>query len=370
MSSSEAQRFALNGNFSNKRLGEPDLLLKKTIVIADDVAQRWSSSTQWSLWHTWDYFRCRDATLDPPSAVFEAIQPFTTCVGLCLAVAKDLSERLKSMTKIEEAMGFSFFAGIEDYADKVQMLASGERDESDPVSELRPRHTAVAMFFEECCVVLDLVFSPRVFVIPANATYTTMPYVTIKGHFAKRHFHYVVNSQGQRLQMSHPKVANATKYQLLPITEEEAVKGISYPGATRTHPDSNIPTNKVVIIKGKVNEEPTKIPSMKLNDGTWMITMCRLQVDFLNRTLTIQIPFEDWLDKHRCPVYDEIQRLPMFQRMEHGVANLTVQLVPDLKEKKMDDELGHLRALGTRLGLAPVDFTRIVESVYEVWGDR
>ena len=106
--------------------------------------------------------------------------------------------------------------------------------------------------------------------------------------------------------MANPKRDIVIKDPFRPITAMEALGLISAPAALKTFPDTKIPMNKMIIVRGIVRETPTKVPSTQMDVGEWMITMCRLQVDFQKRQLTMQIPLEDWLLKERkyvLPVY-------------------------------------------------------------------
>lgn len=174
-------------------------------------------------------------------------------------------------------------------------MASWELDPDHPEEDEMPRHCVVALLREEACVLMDLVYSPTVMVIPAGGICETIPYVTMSGRFGKRVFSY----DGEKLEMVNPKRENARPDPFRAIAPEEALRSISAFNATRMKPGSQIPNNKVIIIRGIVEEPPVKVPGVQLDVGAWMITTCRLQIDFGKRQLTLQIPLEDWLFKER-----------------------------------------------------------------------
>ena len=144
-------------------------------------------------------------------------------------------------------------------------------------------------------MLVDLVYSPTVIVIPAGGVYETIPYITMSGRRGKRIFYY----DGQQLEMANPKRDVVIKDPFRPITATEALCLISAPAAIKTFPDTQIPMTKMIIIRGTVREIPTKVPSTQMDVGEWMVTTCRLQVDFQKRQLTMQIPLEDWFLKER-----------------------------------------------------------------------
>ena len=286
MSESLIRRHVLNGDTAGHTSSPENTNLQQAIRLADQIARRYSSGTHWSTWHTWDFWRHH--TSNPPTSIWDTIHPYATCIGFCFGVAADLSATYKATP------------GLEHWAEKIQTLASWERDELAPSSELRPRHLVVALLTEEACVVVDLIYAPTVIVIPRNETYATVPYITINGRRGKRLFHYSeTRAEGSKLEMENPKRDNSTRYRFWPIAHEEALRCISEHGAALTVPGTNVPVNKIIVIRGTVREPPTKVPGFQLDAGGWMITTCRFQVDFLNRRLTLQLPLEDWLLKDR-----------------------------------------------------------------------
>ena len=276
-----------NGDLSGLRTASYSGSLEQAIQLADNIARRYSSSTHWSTWHTWDLLRHGYDASSSPDAFWDAIYPFATCVGFCFLVAADLSATYKS-TK-----------GLTHFSEKIQTLASWEKDESEPNSVARPRHCVVAIFTKEACILIDLIYSPTVFVILMGGSCETVPYITISGRRGKRIFHYTGSQHGRKLEIENPKRDHPTRYQFWPIAHGEALSSISAYSATRTIPRSQLPMNKVIVIRGPVREPPTKVPGTQLDAGSWMIITCRLQIDFLHRRLTLQLPLEDWLLKSR-----------------------------------------------------------------------
>ena len=256
--------------------------LCQAIQIADQITRRCSASIQWSTWHSWNYFHEKpDET--QPSAIWDAIYPFGTCVGFCTITARDIKATYENTP------------GLEKLASQVEILTSWEINPSEPELGKRPRHSVVALLLPEACVLVDLVFSPIVIVIPAGGTFETIPYITMSGRRGKRVFFY----NGVKLEMANPKREIVMRDLFRPMTSEEALSNIVKPNALRTVPGAPVPVSKVIIIRGIVREQPVKVPSVQLDVGAWMITTCRLQIDFSNRRLTMQVPLEDWLLKQR-----------------------------------------------------------------------
>ena len=331
--------------------------LEQAIQVADQIARRYSSSTTWSTWHVWDALHHEPSLSSTPERLWDCIYPFTTCVGWCFSSAADLRAIYTSTP------------GLEHWAAHVQVLVSMERDESNPASEVRPRHCVVAIPTDEKCVLVDLVFEPAVIVIPIGESYETMPYITMSGRRGKRRFHYTRIDGELRLEFENAKRADAPRCLFRPIQHAEAVRELSAYGATLKAPGTDLPVNKTLIVRGIIRERPTKVPSFRLDAGAWMITTCRFQEDFGKRELTMQGRMEDWLLKERNRRYWWVQESEMFRRME-GVANLNVKVPLQPGECKLEEQLKLVSTIASCLGLPVADFDRIVESVREVWVGR
>ncbi|KAH6605840.1 hypothetical protein Trco_004993 [Trichoderma cornu-damae] len=106
-----------------------------------------------------------------------------------------------------------------------------------------------------------------------------------------------------------------------------------------------------------------------LDAGSWIINSCRLQVDFLRRKLTMQLPLADWLLKPQR--YCLTLRTPSAPAPTNNsyltVCNLEVDLGPGRRDEDLATELGVVAEIGASLGIDRAEFFRIVESVYDVW---
>lgn len=258
--------------------------LNQAIQIADQITRRCSATMHWSTWHTWSYFKDHPNTdIDPPSPIWDMIYPFGTCVGFSAIVAQDLKATYQNTP------------GLDHLASQVQILTSWEMNPSEPELGQRPRHAVVALLLPEACVLVDLVFSPVVIVIPTGGTFETIAYITMSGRRGKRVFFY----DGAKLEMANPKREIVMRDLFKPMSSEAALSTIVKPNAFKNMPGVPIPDSKAMIIRGIVRERPIKVPSVQLDVGAWMMTTCRLMIDFWNRRLTMQVPLEDWLLKEK-----------------------------------------------------------------------
>ena len=71
----------------------PESVSRELLAIetADNIARRYSYTTQWSTWHSWDYIRSEAAfNSRDGGGIWTALHPFATCVGFCFPVAEAL----------------------------------------------------------------------------------------------------------------------------------------------------------------------------------------------------------------------------------------------------------------------------------------
>lgn len=134
------------------------------------------------------------------------------------------------------------------------------------------------------------------FVIPLNGVYEALPYITTSGRQSQRLFRYIIDSAGEKSVTMERIGIEGSVSRFAQMNHADALQQISIAAAKKTVQKTTIPTNKTVIIRKLIREQPTKIPGVKLN-ASWMVTSCRLQINFWDKNLTLQIPFEDWLLK-------------------------------------------------------------------------
>lgn len=105
--------------------------------------------------------------------------------------------------------------------------------------------------------------------------------------------------------------------------------------------------------------------------GVWyaefVVTACRVQIDFAQRTLTMQIPSIDWLFKSENERYLlRLQQSPMYTPVNDAVLNLVVILNSPPDDELVSDQLHLMGEVGERSGLARGEILRIADSLYYV----
>ena len=154
------------------------------------------------------------------------------------------------------------------------------------------------------------------------------------------------------------------------IDHHTALQNITLRAARETESDLEVPTKKGLAIQSTVSEQPMKIASTPLDAG-FILTACRVEVDFAQRTLTMQIPFEDWLLKpQNVSHFSRVQTSTIYKPVSDAVVNLVFDLVFDLSPTVDDglvpENLSLMGEVGERLGLAREEILRIVGSMKSV----
>ena len=311
----------------------PDDLL---FNVADQIACRHALTTQWSTWHTWDYYnRIEPDATEAKDSLWNKISPFATCVGMTFQVAEDVRSSLAKTP------------GLAQYHAKLKTLESPISADSN-----QPFHCLTGIFLESYCIVVDLVFSAKAFNVPYNGSFETPPYIVLSGRSERRLFRYIAGPGGTRTLIMEWVGSDKVAVHFSEIDHHTALQSITWRAARETESDSQVPKKKGLVIRTTMSEQPIKIASTPLDIG-FIVTACRVKVDFAHRTLTMQIPYEDWLLKPQNVRYlSRVQLSRMYKPVSDAVVNLAVDLSTPLDDDLVLEDLRLMGEVGERLGLA------------------
>ena len=151
------------------------------------------------------------------------------------------------------------------------------------------------------------------------------------------------------------------------INHHTALQEITLRAAQETESDLRVPKKKPLVIRSTMTEQPTKIAPNPL-DAEFIVIACRMKVDFAQRTLTMQFPFEDWLLKPPNErTLSRLQQSTMYESVSETVLNLVVDLGPSSDHDVALEDLHLMGEVGERLGLAGGMILRIADSVNRIW---
>lgn len=321
-------------------------LEKLPLETADQVSLQHALTVNWSTWHTWDYYnRIEPGVMEADDRIWKDISPFATCVGMAFLVAKNLRAALRTTS------------GLVQCSEKLRMVACSEVADS-----IQPYHCLTGVFMDQYCVVIDPVFSAKAFKVPYNGSFETLPYITTSGLFRQRCIRYIAGPSGEKLLTMEKIGSIEAAVQFSDIDHNTALRQISMRAARESMPGSQVPSKKGIVVRSLMNEKPTKIASTPLN-AEFVVTACRVQIDFAQGTLTMQIPSTDWLFKPENKRYLlRLQQSPMYTPVNDAVLNLVVVLTPPVDDGLVSDQLHLMGEVGERLGLARGEILRIADS--------
>ena len=216
---------------------------------------------------------------------------------------------------------------------------------------------------DQCCVIIDLVFSAKAFKVSYNGSFETLQYIITSGRFQQRRFRYIAGPSGEKLLTMEKIVSIEAAVQFSDINHDTALRQISMRAARESKPGFQVPSKKGLVGRSLMNEKPTKIASTPLN-AEFVVTAYRVQIDFAQRTLTMQIPSTDWLLKPENEGYLlRLQQSPMYTPVNDAVLNLVVVLSSPPDDELVLDQLHLMGEVGERLGLARGEILRIADSL-------
>ncbi|KAH9860308.1 hypothetical protein J1614_011638 [Plenodomus biglobosus] len=262
---------------------------------ADLISLQNYLTVHWSTWHTWDYYnRVKPDETEANDHVWKNISPFSTCVGIAFQVARNLTAALRTTP------------GLASTRERLRTVAC-PRSADLP----EPYHCLTGIFMDDYCVIIDPVFQAKAFKVPYNGSFETIPFITMSGHSKQMRFRYVAGISGEKV-LTMEKVGGIDEAMpFSDIDHTSALRRISMYAAREGEPGSQVPSKKFLAVRSKMDEKPTNIPSTAWN-AEFIVTACRVQIDFSERTLTMQIPSTDWLFKPENErYYLQVQHLPI-----------------------------------------------------------
>ncbi|KAI9655637.1 MAG: hypothetical protein M1831_004789 [Alyxoria varia] len=228
-------------------------------------------------------------------------------------------------------------------------------------------HCLLAIFLHQHCIVIDLVFSSKAFKVPYNGSFETLPYITTSGYSRRRRLCYLSGPSGERKLTMENIDSEEAPVQFLEIDHHTALEQISKKAAKETIIGLQVPNKKLLVVRSLVNEKPTKIASDPI-DAQFIMTSCRVQVDFAQQTLTLQIPLTDWLLKFRNRDYlSRLQKSPMYRPISDAVVNLVADLDPPQEHERISNNLQLMEDIAELLGLVRGEIQKMADSVRRIW---
>ncbi|KAJ4986549.1 hypothetical protein SVAN01_07985 [Stagonosporopsis vannaccii] len=237
-------------------------------------------------------------------------------------------------------------------------------------------HAVVAMYFDGFAIIIDHALHSVAFAVPLYGEFYMAPYIPLFGTEGQERFKYFLNDGEYKLTMFNKECT----YGALSFSEmdvDAARNQLAIPAALEEQQlqvkDYIImPPRKYLSVHSLLDEEPQLIAAEPV-DGEWLATTVRVQVDFVNPVIEMQIPMNDWLlspqseDWHRRLFHET----PSVLRIVSTPAVVRLELYLHAAERVQPHyELSRLvlmQAIGEELRLDYVVLSSMMWSVYRVW---
>ncbi|KAF2113107.1 hypothetical protein BDV96DRAFT_648716 [Lophiotrema nucula] len=238
----------------------------RLLEAANDVAVEHALHSHWSIFHLWHYFGAHENAIAPVESVWDETAPFVSCLGLAYLVQRDLKCKLQSDPELVS------------FQDKVQIMTNVTVADSNRYQY----HVIVVFEFDQSCIVVDVGYHPTAIQLTLGETFHMEVSAKFNGILVQSVMRYIKRGGRKLLQT--------------------AFSALAFPGAQQenisiTDRIKPLPPKKGVNVRMLVNEEPRSIPSIEC-DGKYIIHSCQCSVDFGKRSVWLQIPNEDWIQRH------------------------------------------------------------------------
>lgn len=338
---------------------------EQLLGIANEVALKMAKEYNWSTWHSWDVV---NESQNGAQAGLRAMDrwfwtmtgQFGSCLGASTHIYTTLQSSLESHTSIE----------LRQYANAIKLMTCAQHATAET-----KYHAVVAMCFDDFAVVIDHALHPVAFRIPLGGEFYMASYIPLFGAEGQERFKYFLEDGEYKLTMSNKACACVLRFSEIDV--DAATNQLAIPAALEEQPVKDrehilMPPRKYTSVRSLLDQEPQLIAAEPVN-GKWLATTVRVQVDFANPMLTMQIPMNDWLpapqsgDWYRR-LFDETPKglrivpTPAVVRLELDLhAAEHVQPYPELSGLIL------MQTLGQEFGLGYEVLNSMMWSVYRVW---
>lgn len=334
--------------------------------IANQVALKYAQDYAWSTWHSWDVVD--QATSEGQAGLPATDRFFWHTTG---RFGSSLGASTRIVTELQGELGSSPEAwGLREYAITVRLVTPVQRAITETVY-----HTVVAMCFDFFAIVINHALHPEAMKIPIGGEFYMSPYIHLSGSKGQERFKYFLEDGEYKLTMDNKQ----STYELLHFSEidiDVATNQLAIPSALekrRVKGQEHIllPPRKHLSVRSLLDEKPQLIAAVPI-DNKWLATTLRIQVDFANPTLTMQIPMADWAMKPQGKDWLQcLAHAPSEMRVTHTNAVILLQVELDAEKYESPyyelSALALLWALGEEFGLCYSVLNDMVHSVYRVW---
>lgn len=109
-----------------------------------------------------------------------------------------------------------------------------------------------AIFLDHCCIVIDLIFSAKAFIVPYHGIYESMPYMTPSRCSQRRRYHYIPGPNGNKMLTMEKVDGNDAAVQFSKIDYDTALQQITLRTARKNKFEA--PNTKHVVTRSLMSE--------------------------------------------------------------------------------------------------------------------
>jgi hypothetical protein len=335
--------------------------------LANQVALYYAQTFHWSSFHAFNAVSQAESNAESLStdakAFWEALIPFGSCLGASTLIYHALHTAVANHTDPE----------IAKYADTVQLMTCAQHASSE-----MQYHAIVAMCFGSFAVAIDHSLYPTAFKVPLGSEFAMFAYIPLFSNLGQERFKYFLSDSGAYMLTMDSTIITYPALSFTPQDVSTTVSQLAIPAASETKPveggnsDVLLPPRKYVSVRALLDEEP-HIPSAPLH-GKFLTTAMRIQIDFGDPALLVQIPRADWLDKPQGAAW--VSRIKSFEgyieKCEAKV-HLSLKLSAKTDDEPPNREQQHIDMLGEiveEFGIEGTVIDEMVDAIFAAWDEN
>jgi hypothetical protein len=261
---------------------------------------------------------------------------------------------------------------IAKYADTLQLMTCAQNASSEIAY-----HAVVSLCFSTFAFTIDHSLRSSAFKVPLGGEFAMFSYLPLFSDVGQERLKYFLTANGTYT-LTMDSCIDGCPWPILSFTPQDAstaIAQLTIPAASEVNPlkddkDILLPPRKYVSIRTPLDEPPEHIPSAPLH-GKFLTTAARIQVDFGDAALLMQIPRADWLKKAQGKKWAGITQFMRYIEKSEATSHVLVRLSAKTNDKLTQLEQKQLTLLGAltaEFGLDPKVVWEMADSIFRAWG--
>jgi hypothetical protein len=235
-------------------------------------------------------------------------------------------------------------------------------------------HAIVALCFTSYAITIDHSLHPTAFKVPLGGAFAMFAYIPLFGSRGQERFKYFLSESGTYMLTMDSCIISYPALSFTPQDVSTTISQLAVPAASELKPlkdnkEVSLPPRKYISVRTLLDEEPKHISSVPLH-GKFLTTAMRVQVDFDEPALLLQIPLADWLHKLQGKKWARLMEYEGYVQKCEATAHVVVKLGAKINRGPSQLEYKQTTLLGTlaqEFGIDGRVINEMTDAIFRAW---